>query len=294
MKRKFIAYIGAAVILTSSILSCDLNNSNTNNDDPGSDSSVRDGTELDVSNYSEITDEAANEIINSYDVETAFNELDTLVYETKNNYSIEGLVGISISSASETREEIDFRDESLYLYSSDYSETEISSTIYPSSYAFLINGSGDSYKEEYLIDSEFITNDLTLEEAKSTVDTYSSSLFSEIAYSENTIFELDQLSEEYEVDISYSTYRDYLKIDLILNEILDEEESETTTSTPGSAYAIYNGDGLLIYAYGAYNDELSIPMGEISFTVGATNTGYYSAEYNVDLDKISTLSVEES
>lgn len=294
MKRKFIAYIGAAVILTSSILSCDLNNSNTNNDDPGSDSSVRDGTELDVSNYSEITDEAAEEIINSYDVETAFNELDTLVYETKNNYSIEGLVGISISSASETREEIDFRDESLYLYSSDYSETEISSTIYPSSYAFLINGSGDSYKEEYLIDSEFITNDLTLEEAKSTVDTYSSSLFSEIAYSENTIFELDQLSEEYEVDISYSTYRDYLKIDLILNEILDEEESETTSSTPGSAYAIYNGDGLLIYAYGAYNDELSIPMGEISFTVGATNTGYYSAEYNVDLDKISTLSVEES
>lgn len=294
MKRKFIAYIGAAVILTSSILSCDLNNSNTNNDDPGSDSSVRDGTELDVSNYSEITDEAAEEIINSYDVETAFNELDTLVYETKNNYSIEGLVGISISSASETREEIDFRDESLYLYSSDYSETEISSTIYPSSYAFLINGSGDSYKEEYLIDSEFITNDLTLEEAKSTVDTYSSSLFSEIAYSENTIFELDQLSEEYEVDISYSTYRDYLKIDLILNEILDEEESETTSSTPGSAYAIYNGDGLLIYAYGAYNDELSVPMGEISFTLGATNTGYYSAEYNVDLDKISTLSVEES
>lgn len=253
MKIKTIAFVGAIALLAGSVLSCSLGGSTSAGDETNPD------------NYTEITEDEAETIISNFDAQAAFEEVETLTI------SMDGIVTYNSEEVPvEEGYDVDFRDESLYIYGYISStETSIRGS------SFLITGSGDSYIYQYVSSGVLQDNEeLTFEEAKALHSEYWSYLASLVIYDEDFIYEMAD-SYGYETDITYSTYGDYIMLKISYEVTVDD----TTISLVN--YVVYNGQGLLRYG----ESEISV----ISETFTMESTFKYDAEYNITLDRKTSL-----
>ncbi len=243
MKRKILTYFGVVAIFAFSLFSC------------GGKIVIDKNEALDFSKYTDITEEEANQIINNFYADRAVNDIDTLIFKFE-----------SLDNEDKTITEayINFDNKNLYFYKSTI---EISGTELKHESYIEVEG----YHEYVVVNNLDGTATETIGElvdSETTFSNHSNSILEYIKYNEDMYATLTKHASE--TDVSYSTYGNYFKIDVTIDQTTAEG------SFFGNAYAVYAINGLLI--------ELSY---EAEQTVDGETTPYeiyYSVEYDVELN----------
>lgn len=243
MKRKILTYFGVVAIFAISLFSC------------GGKIVIDKNEALDFSKYTDITEKEANQIINNFYADKAVNDIDTLIFKFES---------LDNEDRTITEAYINFDNKNLYFYKSTI---EISGTELKHESYIEVKG----YHEYVVVNNLDGTATETIGElvdSETTFSNHSNSILEYIKYNEDMYATLTMHASE--TDVSYSTYGNYFKIDVTIDQTTAEG------SFFGNAYAVYAVNGLLIEL--SYEAEQTLDGETTPYEI------YYSVEYDVELN----------